>query len=115
MPAAEQHKEQWHYNAPFDLKTGMPLYPADGEDYSSVTSRLSSEKDERRSDGCCDHFRNTDSTWDLLEDKRKEAGKQFVDVGIAEETAAAHCFRNRSQRREDRCMEFTVHFHTENF
>ena len=34
---AEQHKEQWHYNAPFDLKTGMPLNPADGEDYSSVT------------------------------------------------------------------------------
>ena len=34
---AEQHKEQWHYSGPFDIKTGKSLYAEGGEDYSSVT------------------------------------------------------------------------------
>ena len=85
---AEQHKEQWHYSGPFDIKTGKPLYGEFGEDYSSVT---------------CDYLLNkmkedksvvaitsaTPTVMGFTEDKRKEAGKQFVDVGIAEETAVA--------------------------
>lgn len=85
---AEQHKEQWHYSGPFDIKTGKLLYAEGGEDYSSVT---------------CDYLLNkikedksvvaitsaTPTVMGFTEDKRKEAGKQFVDVGIAEETAVA--------------------------
>ena len=35
---AEEHKEQWHYCAPFNIETGESLYPMGGEDYSSVTA-----------------------------------------------------------------------------
>ena len=42
----------------------------------------------------------TPTVMGFTEDKRKEAGKQFVDVGIAEETAVALAVRNRSKRRK---------------
>ena len=85
---AEQHKEQWHYNAPFDLKTGMPLYPADGEDYSSVTRDylLKKMKEDSR---VVTITSGTPAVLGFTPDRRKEAGKQFVDVGIAEEHAVA--------------------------
>ena len=68
---AEQHKEQWHYNAPFDLKTGMPLYPADGEDYSSVT-RLSSEKDEKKIRRLLRSLQEHRQSWNLQKIKEKK-------------------------------------------
>ena len=34
---AEQHKEQWHFNGPFHIETGKPLYEMEEEDYSDVT------------------------------------------------------------------------------
>ena len=85
---AEQHKEQWHYNAPFDLKTGMPLYPADGEDYSSVTRDYLLKK-MKEDPTVVAITSGTPTVMGFTEDKRKEAGRQFVDVGIAEETAVA--------------------------
>nr|MBP7925625.1 1-deoxy-D-xylulose-5-phosphate synthase [Anaerostipes sp.] len=36
---AEEHKEDWHYCAPFDVETGKPLDSFDGEDFSSVTAQ----------------------------------------------------------------------------
>ena len=36
---AEEHKEEWHYCAPFDVETGKPLDSFDGEDFSSVTAQ----------------------------------------------------------------------------
>ena len=47
------------------------------------------KEDERGQVGCCHNISNPYGYWVLLEDKRDEAGKQFMDVGIAEETAAA--------------------------
>ena len=32
---AEQHKEQWHFNGPFHIETGKPLYEMEEEDYSN--------------------------------------------------------------------------------
>ena len=85
---AEQHKEQWHYNAPFDLKTGKPLYPADGENYSSVTRDYLLKK-MKEDPTVVAITSGTPTVMGFTEDKRKEAGRQFVDVGIAEETAVA--------------------------
>lgn len=48
----------------------------------------------------------------FTEDKRKEAGKQFVDVGIAEETAVALA-SELPQMAENRFMEYTVHLYRE--
>lgn len=85
---AEEHKEQWHYCAPFNIKTGESLYPMGGEDYSSVTADylLKKMKEDPKVVAITSA---TPTVMGFTEDKRKEAGSQFVDVGIAEETAVA--------------------------
>ena len=85
---AEQHKEQWHYCAPFNIETGESLYPMGGEDYSSVTADylLKKMKEDLKVVAITSA---TPTVMGFTEDKRKEAGSQFVDVGIAEETAVA--------------------------
>ena len=85
---AEQHKEQWHYSAPFDIKTGKSLYAEGGEDYSSVTCDYLLKK-MKEDKSVVAITSATPTVMGFTEDKRKEAGKQFVDVGIAEETAVA--------------------------
>lgn len=85
---AEEHKEQWHYCAPFNIETGESLYPMGGEDYSSVTAEylLKKMKEDPKVVAITSA---TPTVMGFTEDKRKEAGSQFVDVGIAEETAVA--------------------------
>ena len=56
----------------------------------------------------------TPTVMEFTEDKRKEAGRQFVDAGIAEETAVALASRNRSQRREAGVWSLQF-LYTENF
>ena len=34
---AEQNKEVWHYNGPFHIETGEPLYEMTEEDYSDIS------------------------------------------------------------------------------
>ena len=85
---AEKHKENWHYCAPFDIATGNPIVSYDAEDYSSVTAEylLKKMKEDERVVAITS---GTPTVLGFTEDKRKEAGAQFVDVGIAEETAVA--------------------------
>ncbi len=85
---AEEHKEDWHWCMPFDTETGKSTVSFDGEDYGQLT---------------CDHLMDkmkkdpkvvtivaaVPTNIGFTEDKRQEAGKQFVDVGIAEEHAVA--------------------------
>lgn len=54
----------------------------------------------------------TPTVMGFTEDKRKEAGKQFVDVGIAEETAVALASES-PQMAENRFMVSTVHLYRE--
>ncbi len=85
---AETDKENWHWCMPFDVNTGKSNFVMEGEDYSSLTCEylLGKMKADRRVTAVvaavpvCIGF---------TEDKRKEAGSQFVDVGIAEEHAVA--------------------------
>ena len=85
---AEENKENWHYCGPFDLETGKSDMPQDGEDYSSMTADilLKKMKEDKTIVGITSA---TPTVFGFTEDKRKEAGSQFVDVGIAEETAVA--------------------------
>lgn len=85
---AEQHKEEWHYCMPFNIETGKPLYNFEGEDYSSVTRDYLLEK-MKKDPKVVAITAATPTVMGFTEDKRKEAGSQFVDVGIAEETAVA--------------------------
>lgn len=85
---AEENKEQWHWCMPFNIETGKPKFNFDAEDYSSITVDylLDKMKKDRKVVAITSA---TPAVFGFTEDKRKLAGKQFVDVGIAEETAVA--------------------------
>lgn len=86
---AEENKENWHYCGPFNLETGKSDMSQDGgEDYSSMTADilLKKMKEDKTVVGITSA---TPTVFGFTEDKRKAAGSQFVDVGIAEETAVA--------------------------
>lgn len=85
---AEAHKEQWHYSGPFDIETGKSLYEFDGEDYSDITGAYLMDK-MKKDKSVVTITSATPTVMGFTEDKRKKAGAQFVDVGIAEETAVA--------------------------
>ena len=85
---AEEHKEQWHWCMPFDKETGKSTVSFDGEDYGSITAEflMKKMKEDKTLVGITSA---TPTVFGFTEDKRKEAGSQFVDVGIAEEHAVA--------------------------
>lgn len=85
---AERQKENWHWCVPFDIKTGEPTLTFDGEDYGSMTADylLGKMKEDRRVVAITSA---TPAVFGFTEEKRKAAGAQFVDVGIAEEHAVA--------------------------
>ena len=85
---AEQNKEEWHYHAPFDIKTGQSLVTSDAPDYSSVTCEYLLDK-MKKDPKVVAITAGTPTVMGFTKDKRDLAGSQFVDVGIAEETAAA--------------------------
>ena len=85
---AEANKEQWHWCMPFDPETGKPSFSFNGEDYGTITGKLIMDK--IKSDNkVCAITSATPAVFGFSADKRKEAGKQFIDVGIAEEQAVA--------------------------
>lgn len=84
---AEQNKEQWHWSMPFDLKTGKSEINF-SEDYSSVTCEFLLNKIKEDSSVAV-ITSGTPAVMGFTEEKRKAAGSQFIDVGIAEEHAVA--------------------------
>ena len=84
---AEEHKEEWHWHLPFDIETGESHFP-EVEDYSSVTYEYLIDK-MKKDPAVVAITSGTPTILGFTEERRKEAGRQFVDVGIAEETAVA--------------------------
>lgn len=84
---AEEHKEEWHWHLPFDIETGKSHFP-EVEDYSSVTCEYLIEK-MKKDPTVVTITSGTPTILGFTREKRKQAGRQFVDVGIAEETAVA--------------------------
>ena len=85
---AEQHKEEWHWCMPFDRETGKPLMSAEGESWESITTDFMLER-MKRDPAVCMITSGTPTVLGFTEDKRRLAGRQFIDVGIAEENAVA--------------------------
>lgn len=85
---AEQKKEDWHWCMPFDIETGKTTVSFDGEDYGSITQEFLTEK-MKKDPTVTTIVAAVPTNIGFTEEKRKEAGKQFVDVGIAEEHAVA--------------------------
>ena len=90
LKVAEQDKETFHYSGPFDPKTGAPLHPETPEeetaDYSEVFAKkmLSMMKENEK---VVTITAGTPGVLGFDKARRQEAGKQFVDVGIAEQAA----------------------------
>lgn len=85
---AEENKEKWHYGAPFDIETGEARFKSEGEDYGDLTARYLLEKMPSHPQLVA-ITSGTPTVFGFTEERRKQAGRQFLDVGIAEETAVA--------------------------
>lgn len=85
---AEQHKEEWHWCMPFDRETGKQLFATEGESWESITTDFMLER-MKRDPAVCMITSGTPTVLGFTEDKRRLAGRQFIDVGIAEENAVA--------------------------
>lgn len=84
---AEENKEKWHWNFPFDIKTGKVSLNF-GEDYGTLTGEYLLEK-MKNDPKIAAVTAGVPTNIGFTADRRKEAGKQFIDVGIAEEHAVA--------------------------
>ena len=85
---AEQNKEEWHWHMPFDIATGESLFKGGEPDFADASLEyLLKKMDEDKSVVAI--TAGTPTVMGFTADMRAKAGKQFVDVGIAEETAVA--------------------------
>lgn len=85
---AEENKENWHWCMPFDVETGKPKVTFEGEDYGNLTADYLLDKMKKDSK-VVTLVAGVPTNIGFTKDKRERAGKQFVDVGIAEEHAIA--------------------------
>lgn len=86
-PAQEQ-KESFHWTTPFDISTGAPLQAFEGESYGEIfathmMTRLKQHPEEALITA------GTPGVLCFGPERRKEVGRQFIDVGIAEQEAVA--------------------------
>lgn len=88
LPVAEADKESFHFSGPFDPKSGAPLQEEEDapEEYGDLfaKSMLRRMKD---NDRVVAITAGTPGVLGFDPQRRREAGRQFIDVGIAEQAA----------------------------
>ncbi len=84
---AEQNREGWHWAAPFNIETGEINWGS-GENYSEILGLYLMAKIKSDPKVVVIHSA-VPAGIGFYDARRKEAGKQFIDVGIAEEHAVA--------------------------
>ena len=85
---AETHKEEWHWHMPFDPAAGTDTRNSSGENYGDLTCDFLMKK-MKADRSVVTMVAAVPTNIGFTEDKRRKAGKQFIDVGIAEEHAVA--------------------------
>ena len=85
---AEKDKETYHAGGPFDLKTGRFTYESNAENYMGITGAFLREK-MKKDPTVAVITSGTPVITGFAPAERKALGKQFIDVGIAEEHAVA--------------------------
>lgn len=86
---AEENKEKWHWTLPFDKDTGLlKINFSKGENYTKIAKEYILNRAKEDKDFVV-ITPNMPGSFALNESDRKTLGKQFVDVGIAEEQAVA--------------------------
>lgn len=83
---AEADRETFHAGGPFDLATGHPLHISEAPDYADIaaTHLLGMMKNDPT---VAVITAGTPGVFGFDPSRRKEAGRQFIDVGIAEQEA----------------------------
>lgn len=85
---AEKSKEKWHWAIPFEIETGNAKRTFNGERYDYIVRDYLLEK--MQSDAnVVTMIAAVPGALSFEEEYRRKAGKQFVDVGIAEEHAVS--------------------------
>ena len=85
---AEKEKERFHWSMPFDLTTGKVKVAEEGEDYDELTGAFLLDEMQRNRQVVA-ITSGTPTVFGFSPERRQKAGRQFVDVGIAEEHAVA--------------------------
>ena len=85
---AENCKENWHFCSPFDIETGKPKFEDNSENYNDLTADFLLDKMKKDSSVVA-IASAVPASMGFTDEKRRLAGRQFVDVGIAEEHAVA--------------------------
>ena len=84
---AEENKEAWHWHMPFDIESGEATVPfADPYAHFTATHLLEKMKEHKE---LAFIAAATPAAAGFYPERRKAAGKQYIDVGIAEEQAVA--------------------------
>lgn len=88
LPVAEEHKEAFHFHAPFNVETGEALAKAPAVSYLGLFSEFMLSR--MKADPLTVTLTaGVPGAVGFGPAERREAGRQFVDVGIAEEQAVA--------------------------
>lgn len=87
-PAVEK-KEAWHYRSPFDLATGKSTGPRDDSEYMPSLLGDFLREEMKRDPRLVVVASAVPMGLGFTADRRREAGAQYIDVGIAEEEAVA--------------------------
>ena len=85
---AEENKEKWHWNVPFDIASGESKVDMSGENYNDITFDFLNEKIKKDKDVVI-LTAGTPGAFSLTPERRRQLGQNYVDVGIAEEHAVA--------------------------
>lgn len=85
---AEEHKEDFHYAMPFDLKTGQLLDSYDGPSYNGIVRDVLTDA-MKQDPAVFTVNAATPGGFGFTKEWRDAVGDQYVDVGIAEEQAVA--------------------------
>ncbi|MDE7154344.1 MAG: 1-deoxy-D-xylulose-5-phosphate synthase [Muribaculaceae bacterium] len=88
LPVAECHKEQFHFTAPFDAATGALVNNASPVSYADLFATDFLEQISHNP-GLVAITAGTPGVIGFGPDRRAQAGKHFIDVGIAEQQAVA--------------------------
>lgn len=85
---AEENKELFHWGMPFELETGKSKFNNNSDSYENITAEylIKAMKNDSKVAAITS---GTPGVFGFFKDRRDEAGKQFIDVGIAEEHAVA--------------------------
>lgn len=84
---AEANREQFHYTGPFDLDSGNLLHQSTADNYADMTANYLLEKMEHDK-SLIALVAGTPGVAGFTPERRARAGRQLVDVGIAEQLAA---------------------------